>query len=780
MTDNIPSTQIRSLPAHLPAQPISLESVFEGDQEEARLREYWRIIFKFRFLTLGAVALCLVLSALYAFTATPLYTAQAKIRISTYEPVLSTTKIEDLLQAKSKESNYLETQIEEIKSFSLADEVLQDSAIRSSFEQKSSEGLFSRLFGGSHDVAGETAPEQSELDALTGYRAPIGLIRSYLTTIQVKPVRRTSLVVIEATTKNSALSALVANKHALSYIDWIRSNRIAQQSRGLQFLRGQADELREKVADLEREMADYAEANSIVALNKDENITAQKMSQLNKLLTDATARRIELENMHREAENSLKSPSAGYDDQSLQVMRSELAKLEGEYQQLSSKFTSSYPRMQQLRSQIDSVKSSISAQRAQIVTGLKGKAVAAAEEEKSLKEELEQQKSRAFELSKKEVQYNILNRELTTSRELLENVLKQIKETALAVESNASNVSIVDYASVPKAASHPRKSLILLLGLVAGVGVGLMLAFLMSYLDNTIRTPEEVTSILRLPSLGVVPSFELDRSGTAASGTDLPPRRGRSSKEIIPVGPAGSLPVVYVQAPKSLASEAYRTIRTGLLLSRAGEPPRTILVSSAQSSEGKTTSSINLAASLASAGGSVVLIDADLRRPSIYKHLNLDASLPGLVDVITGQRTLDEVSLREVMKRITIIPSGRIPPNPAELLGSLEMASIIDELSARFDYVIIDSPPVLPVTDSVILSRYVDGVVLVVKGGATPKRVVTDARNRLKSVGATLLGVILNDVDIAGGDYYYYNRYYHSYYQNESKDSSTSRASNNQ
>jgi succinoglycan biosynthesis transport protein ExoP len=773
MSDQLPSTSVRALPTHLPGKALTLDAVIDEPQEEARLREYWRIIYKFRLLTLGAVALCVLLAGLYAFTATPRYTALSKIRISTYEPVLATTKIEDLLQAKSKESNYLETQIEEIRSFSLADEVLQDSTIRAAFEKKSGEGIFARLFGASSDAG---TVEQTELDSLTGYKSPIATVRNYLATIQVKPVRRTSLVVIEATTKNPGLSALVANKHALTYIDWIRSNRIEQQSRGLQFLRGQADELREKVADLEREMADYAEANSIIALNKDENITAQKMSQLNKLLTDATARRIEAENMFKEAENALKSPSAGFDDQSLQVMRSELVKLEGEYQQLSSKFTPSYPRMQQLKSQIDSLKQSISSQRSQVVLGLKAKAAAAAEEERSLKDELEQQKSRAFELSKKEVQYNILNRELTTSRELLENILKQIKETALAVESNASNVSVVDYASVPKIASYPRKGLVLFLGLLCGVGIGLVLSFLMSYLDNTIRTPEEVASVLRLPSLGVVPSFELDWSGSVPPATDAPPRKTKSSKEIIPVDPLNSLPVVYVQAPKSLASEAYRTIRTGLLLSRAGEPPRTILVSSAQSSEGKTTSSINLAASLASAGGSVVLIDADLRRPSVYKHLNLEANLPGLVDVITGQRTIDEVCLKDVLKRITIIPSGRIPPNPAELLGSLEMASIIDELSARFDYVVIDSPPVLPVTDSVILSRYVDGVVLVVKGGSTPKRVVSDARNRLRGVGATLLGVILNDVDISGGDYYYYNRYYHSYYQSDNKDNSKSKA----
>ncbi len=181
-----------------------------------------------------------------------------------------------------------------------------------------------------------------------------------------------------------------------------------------------------------------------------------------------------------------------------------------------------------------------------------------------------------------------------------------------------------------------------------------------------------------------------------------------------------------------------------------------------------------VAASLASAGGRVVLIDADLRRPSVHKYFNLSSGLPGIVEIITGLRRVDEVKIPDVIKRVTVIPSGRIPPNPAELLGSLEMANLIDRLANEYDYVLIDSPPILPVTDSVILSRYVDGVVLVVKGAATPKKVVRDARSRLEAVGARVLGAILNNVDVTGGDYYYYNRYYYSYYQeNEASDNSS-------
>lgn len=769
---------IRPLPSNLPGEYFgasdSQDASFVGD---VQLREYWKVIWKYRAIIVVITLLSILIAAIYLFTVTPRYSASSKIRIGTYEPILAATKIEDMLEKNSRESNYLETQIEEIKSFSLADQVLQDEQIYSALFSGQSKGFWSVLFGKDDTQKSDFS---EALDTVSGYRRPISDIKNYLDGVAVKPIRRTALVNIEVTNTNPELSALIANRHALAYIDWVRENRVMQQSRGLKFLRQQAVDLREKVADLERQIADYAEENSIVAVNKDENITVQKMSQLNQLLTSATAKRIEVENQYREAKEGLDKESAGYDDPSTQNMRSELARLRAEHGQLSAKFTASYPRVQQLKAQIDDLSRSIKDQREQIVNGLHSKYLAAAEEEKNFKEELERQKSLAFELSKSQVQYNVLNRDLTTSRDLLHNVLKQIEETSLAVESNASSISIVDFAVTPQSPSFPRKRVVLLVGLMLGVGLGIGAAFFINYLDNTVRTPEDLSTLLQLPNLGVVPSFELDYLDPLAeqgNGSAVPPSVGSANgtngtsdhhgkSDVLDPGNDELFPVVYLNNPRSLASEAYRTIRTAILLSQAGEPPRTILVSSAQSGEGKTTSSINLAASLASAGGRVVLIDADLRRPSMLRHFNLSAEhVPGLVDVLTGQATVKDVILADILKRISLIASGRVPPNPAELLGSVEMATLIDQLAQDFDYVLIDSPPILPVTDAMILSRFVDGVVLVVKGANTPRKVVRDAKDRLQSVGARLLGTILNDVDINGGDYYYYNRYYHSYYQ---------------
>lgn len=771
MSDFSPS-RIRPLPQYLPAEANTVQS-FNIPQEhnsEVQLREYIRIIYKYRLVTISLAIGCAILATVYAFLATPQYTAESKISISTYMPVYTSSKIDDVLQETSRDRSYLETQLKELTSMTLADRVLMEDQLRTKlFPKKAEESWFISLFSSNSN-------KKEELDAVAGYRHPISQINKYLDSISVKPQRGTTLVSIYANSDNAVLSAQLANAHARAYIDQVRASRINQQSSGLKFLKSQADELKEKVADLEREIADYAEEHSIVAVNKDENITAQRMSQLNELLTRVTGERMEVENIYKEAKDAFeKGESAGFDDSSIQSMRSQLASLQAEYGNLGAKFTASYPKMQQLKAQIDNLTKSVESQRNQIIVGLRSKALAAQEKEKSLKEELEQQKSRAFELSKSQVQYNSLNRELESSRELLQNVLRQIKETGLAVESNSSNISIVDSAVIPKNPSYPRKKMFLVGGLFFGIFAGLVLTFLFSYLDNTIRTPDQVASYLKVPALGVVPSFK-----DSLSLPEALKNKAEEQEPVVDVREENALTVVsetnnlenspalvYVSAPQSLAAESYRTIRTAILLSQAGQPPRTILVSSAQSSEGKTTSTTNLAATLASSGGRVVIIDADLRRPKVHKHFKIDKNVPGLVDVLTGQKQLEEVILNDPLNRVSIIVCGKIPPNPAELLGSVEMANTLDRLAQMFDYVLIDSPPILPVTDSVILSRYVDGVVLVIKGGSTPRKVVRDAKDRLKNAGANILGTILNNVDVAGGDYYYYNRYYYSYYSEE-------------
>lgn len=747
-------------------------SSLEINSQEATLQLLLRITRKYRFLIGACVLGSFFLSLVYVLVATPLFTARAVISIGTYEPVLATTKIEDLLQQKSKENDFLETQIQQLRSLSLADRALQFPGVKQAvLDQRRS--IFSRILG---QRLKDNAP-----DSRAGYKTSLPVLENYLSTIEVSPVRRTSLVNISVTHENAQLASLMANAHVAAYIDWLRTGRVDQQSRGVAFLTQQAQELRDRVAELEQQRAEYAEENSIVALNKDENIVVQKMSELNRLLAEATSRNITAQNDYQEASKQIKQDSAGVDDQGIELLRADLARLESQQAQLAQKFNSSYPQLDQLNSQISRLKKSIQDQRNSIVRGLHSKALATENAVKNLKEELEMQKSLAFDLSRKQVQYNAIERELGSSRELLENVLTQIKETSLSLENKGSNVSIVDPAITPLSSSHPRKFRTLIFSIFFGLAVGTGLAFILHHFDNTIRSAEQVMQVTGLPSLGVIPSFEeevqpfvedapsrqhhltsddenqhsrhLPDEHTPPEGFRLPMKRTNSE----------ALPII-LKKGNGLVTEAYRTVRTSILLSQAGRSPKKILVTSAIPGEGKTTVSVNLATSLATTGSRVVLVDLDLRRPSVSKYFRITRRAKGVVDVVTGQKTIEESLLTTPVENLWVLPSGPIPPNPAELIGADEMIVLLDSLAAKFDHVVIDSAPVLPVSDSLLLAMVADGVVLVVRGEATPGPAVRQAKERLGSLGTRFLGVILNGANIHSGEYGYYGKGYHSYY----------------
>jgi capsular exopolysaccharide synthesis family protein len=748
---------------------------------EIDLRRYIEIVLKYRAVIISCALMVAVCFALYAFTTTPLYTARTTLQIDSYEPVLGTLKVEDLLQQKSSRQDYLETQIQQIKSLSLADAVLADPDIRRHFENTKSSWLSSLFnFGGKRKQDGASVDS-----AVSGYTAPAGMLQAYLNHISVSPVRRTTLVNIDVVDTNPVFAATVANKHAAAYIEWVRSLRLDQQGRGLAFLSAQSAQLQERVADLERQLADYAEENSIVALNKDENITIQKMGTLSADLSAAESRAIQLDNKAKEARSALTQDSAAFDDSSVTSTRLELAKLEAEYAQLSGKYQAAYPKMQQLRSQIDQLKRSVREQRGALVRGMESEARAATNEVGKLKEELEKQKSLAFEQSKRQVQFNSLERELDSTRDLLQNVSKQMKEMSLAVESKGTNIAVVDRALVPQSPSHPKKMLLIALGMVLGLLLGVGGAFLLDHLDNTIRTPDEVRRILDLPTLGVVPSFS---ARTIGMGRQLQEENSDLDKETEvaeePSSDGSAAPLSkfvahhVVQFPtlagdgNSQVSEAYRTIRTNLVLSRAGRAPRTLLITSGLPAEGKTTVAVNLAITLASAGSRVLVVDVDLRKPSVAKHFRIPQPSVGVTDVLTGNASLDSAIVASTVENVFVLPSGSTPPNPSELIGSDEMSQFVGEVQRRFDYVILDSAPLLPVTDTMLLSRLAEGVIMVVRGNATPIKACVDAKERALASGARLLGVVLNDIEIRGMHYYYgyYDGYYSGGYGDEEED----------
>jgi capsular exopolysaccharide synthesis family protein len=748
---------------------------------ERGIRQYWRVVLKYR-MTIAAVFLAVVVaSALYALTATPHYKATSLIRIDSFDPLLGSGKVEDVLQQKSSRQDYLETQIQQLRSLSVADLVLQDRELRSAVEERP-RTLLGILFSSGKKRA--DPDDQSD-----GYSVPTPVLKRYLELISIVPVRRTMLVNITVTHRNKQLAARIANRHAEAYIEWSRKSRIDGQSKGVEFLGVQSAELQHRVERLEQELAEYAEAHSIVALNKDENIVVQKMARINELLADAVGREVEAVNRYEQAKLDLGSDASAFDDASVINARGELARLEVERAELREKFNPSYPKLQQVEARIETLKKSIRAQRQAIVRGLQTKAAAAAKEAKALSIELETQKGLAFDLSRRQVRFNSLSRELDTTRELLLTVSKQSKEIELSALSKGSNIALVDRAIVPKLPSYPRKSLTVFIGALVGLGLGLFTAFCLNAIDNTIRLPEDIGIQLELPALGYLPIVgpsevavvgeRVPRPGDASSngldtGSRPPPATGeavetpRISALSRLAGTGRSVPPRNLQVQ---LAEGYRFIRTNILLSRAGSVPRVILVTSALPGEGKTTVATNLAISIASTGAKVVIVDADLRKPSVHKKLGIGRHQFGMSGVLSGQMAWRDALVESGTAGVSVIPCGPVPPNPAELVGSPQMTALIEELRGAFDFVVIDSAPVVPVTDTVLLGYQVDGVVLVIHSGKTPSRSALEAKTRLIRAGARILGAVLNQADVRGKDYYYYSYSGYSYYQSNDEHS---------
>lgn len=369
---------------------------------------------------------------------------------------------------------------------------------------------------------------------------------------------------------------------------------------------------------------------------------------------------------------------------------------------------------------------------------------------------LDKQKAEANDLAEKLVQYHILQHDAEANKLLYDGLLQKLKEATISVGLRSSNIRVVDPALAPTTPSRPQKARNILLAFLVGLVGGIGLAIFREYLDNTVKSPDDIEALTGLPSLAVVPALPGSLNGHHSRWA-WPTRNPLPQAD---VGPRVEL-LSYLQ-PKSQISEAFRALRTSLLLSQAEQPPQVILLTSALPREGKTTAAVNLAVTLAQLGDRTLLMDSDLRKPGIRRAMNLTIGKElGLSSYLAGVCTLEEAILpHPAISNLSVLTTGPVPPSPADLLSSHRMQEAIAEARRRFKFVVIDSPPIMAATDAVILSALTDGVLLVVRSGETPKEAFTRTRDLLGAVKSRLLGVVLNAVDSGAPDYYYSYRYY--------------------
>jgi succinoglycan biosynthesis transport protein ExoP len=718
---------------------------WEMEERGPELREYWAIFMRRRWL--AAMFFFAVVGVALAFTllSPPIYSAETVLLIEPDDP-----EVIDIKQVVGNsfawDDDYYTTQHEILRSRSIAGRVVRDLQLQE-------EPAF---------VARDLGPVAWSLDlALAPWRwisARLSdgepsvegdyeswLVDLYLQDLWVAPVPSSRLVRLYFQSGDPKLAARTINAHAEAYIDQGLEfrNRASKDARA--FLEDKLVELRARVEESDAALNQYARLHGIVSLDDRSNLVMERLVDLNGRLSQAEAERIA-----READALLirrrrpESLPAVIQSPLVRALKEQLTELEGDYASMSRKFKPGYPRRAELEAQMLETRGRLGREIRSIVDGIESAYLAAQANERELRRRTQEQKDEALRQKDASVEYAILEHDAENSRQLYDSVRQRIKEMGISAELRASNIFVIDRAAPPLEPVWPRTGRNLAFGMLLGLMGGVVFAFLAEFLDQRLRSPEEVERLLRLPSLGAVPkTLQLDSSPALPLAQG--PRRGRQATLL----PARRAPG-HFEVPQGL-TEAYRSIRTSILLSQPGEPPRTILFSSSRECEGKTTTVLHTATMFAQLGVPVLVIDADLRKPSCHRVLGVD-NATGLTEALTGHPArMQRVHVHGTP--LFFLGSGATPPNPTELLGSDRMKNLLERLGKRFEHILIDAPPIMPVSDTIVLSTLVDGVVLVIDQKRAHPQTVKLARARLAYARAKVLGFVLNRVDASDGAY---------------------------
>jgi polysaccharide biosynthesis transport protein len=711
--------------------------VWELSPREPHLYDYLLVLRKHQWLILSFMLAVVTIVTIATFRMQPVYVATARIEIDRENSNILPFQGGDAYDYFMDLDNYIETQSKILTSETLALQTIRSLGL-SSHPGLSSPGAASGPIA-TGDLANQKSPPQ---------------LGQFLGSLSVKRVQNTRLLDVSFESTDPQLAARIVNAHIENFIQQNFRSRYEATSRASTWLADQLNELKVKVENSENARLAYERQNQIWQLDDKQNITTERLVDLNKELTDAQTDRMRKEALYQFAKaGSIDAVPQYTTDTVLQDLLRRRSDSASAYSDALNQYGPNFPKVQRLQAQMKEIDKLIAAEKKNILDQIESDYKASVERENLLSQALDKQKAEASEMAERLVQYNILAREADANKSMYDGLLTKLKEADIAVGLKSSNIRVVDPAMVPTTPARPAKTrniaLSILIGLVGGIG----LALLREYLDNTVKTPDDVETLARLPSLAVVPAFtEINGNGRRSRLLGSPSNNGHDKH----------VELVAQHLPKSQTSEAFRALRTALLLSQAERPPQVILVTSALPREGKTTAAANLAVTLAQLGDRTLLLDADLRKPGVGRILNLtEGKYAGLSSYLAGVSSLELVTVpHPLIPNLAAIPTGPLPPNPADLLSSHRLAEAISKLRSQYKFIVIDSPPVMAATDAVILSVQADGVLLVVRSGETPKEAFTRARDLLVGVKCHVLGVVLNAVDSTAPDYYYSYRYY--------------------
>jgi capsular exopolysaccharide synthesis family protein len=700
------------------------------ESQRLQLAAIWGAVLKHRWVIIGSIAGCLLLGVAATLLMQPLYTAQTTLQIDRESSKV--LDVEGLVPTEALTGNeFFDTQVGLLKSETLARRVVQSLNL-------GQDAIFLRMAG--EDLSAKARADRTKSAATLESE----LTETLMQNVSVKQLGLSRLVSVDFTSPDPALSARVANALAANFVTTSLERRFEASSYARNFLEERLLQVKQKLEETEKELVAYAARQQIInvvtesgsgptADGATQSLTASNLSALNSALTAAKAERIKAEQRWRQAQSTpVLSLLEVLGDPTVQRLRQDRATLSATYQQKLKIYAPDFPEMQQLQAQIDEVDRQINAVANANLSSIRSQYEIALKQEQSFAEQVEKLKGSFMDLRERNIQYTILQREVDTNRTLYEGLLQRYKEVGVAGGLGSNNISIVDRALAPDRPSSPKPLINMALALLLGLGLGAGATVLLELLDESIRTPDDVVTKLGLTLVGAIPELE-----------------------------KGATPMNALADPRSAFTEAYSSARTSLQFSTNEGLPHSLLVTSSRPSEGKSTTALALARSFTHLGLKVLLVDSDLRNPSLHRLLSLNNNV-GLSNFLTGEE-LDAVMQTVGEPAMAVVPCGPLPPNPAELLAGARFPQLLEEAKSRFDLLVIDGPPVIGLADAPILASRAAATVLVVEAGGARRSVVRIATKRLLQARARLLGALLTKFDAKSSSYGYGYGYSYAY-----------------
>ena len=716
---------------------------YGGGQAEASIVDYLGILQKRRLLAVTAFLAVVLPVVPFVLTAPSIYEAGARLML---EPVASTPiSFREGRNGEGDGQRSFETQAETLRNRTVAQKTIEQLKLWESPAFMSSNqvvGVRDALRWASDATIGRftarPAPAASDKDRAAA------LVELLISRVSIRPVENSRLVDIVVESRDPNLAATIANTLARLVVEQDMESRFQSARHASEWLDKRLAEQRAVVDASEAALQQYREDHGAVSLDDRQNISVQRLADLNGALTKAKTERISKEGLYNQLV-ALETDRAALDtfpvilsNTYIQQLKAQVADLQKELANLSERYGERYPEVIRVKTALEAAQARLQEEIAKTVESVKNDYLAARSQEQSLSGALEAQKRQALDVSRVEIQYASLERDAQSNRQVLENLLQQAKQSGLAAAVSASNIRVVEQAIVPSVPVRPQRARALMLTLVGAALLSLGLAFVVEYLDTRVKSPEEIRMYLGIHCLGMMPV----------------------------VGPKDldhSVPLVGKHSSANF-SEAVRRVRTSVMAASVRDSVKTLAVTSTSPEEGKTVVASNLAVVLAQAGRRVLLIDADMRRPTIHDVFGVPQQ-PGLSGALIHPRdSIAEIIRRDGDSGLEILAAGSTPPNPAELLAMPAFRELIDRLTPSYDHIIIDCPPVMAVTDASLIANEVSGVVFVIGAEATTRAAARTAVDQLRESRDNVVGAVLNRVDLRHNSYYY-ARYYRPEYE---------------